>query len=275
MQDRGGKILYKRLKNIIFLFIMPFYMGCSHASENELQGYIEGEYTYISTGVAGTLFTLNVSRGQEVTQNQLLFTLDPQPDEAAMEAAKATVGQLEAHVAFSKIQWVRQQKLYLKNATDKASLDEAETTYTSNLKQLQNAQSTLIKEQWAFQQKTVYAPISGYVNDTFYRIGEKVAANQPVLTILSPQNIKVLFYIPEEKLSAIHLGQSITFTCDGCNTTTQAAITYISSEAEYTPPIIYSKDTRYKLVYLVRADLPKNSLLQFHPGQPVDILLHE
>jgi HlyD family secretion protein len=268
--------LHNLLKTILFVFITTLScLSCSHDSENKLQGYIEGEYTYISSGIGGTLFILNVSRGQTVNQNQLLFTLDPQPSEAIMNAAKATVEQLEAQVAFSKIQWSRQQKLYVKNATDKATLDEAETVYTSNVKQLQNAEATLIKEQWAFQQKTIYAPISGYVNDTFYRIGEKVAINQPVLSILSPNNIKVLFYIPERELSTIHIGQSITFTCDGCKSPTSAKITYISSEAEYTPPIIYSRDTRYKLVYLVRADLPKNNIFQFHPGQPVDILLHE
>lgn len=269
-------ILRNPLKTILFLFIISFFcISCSRQSDKSLQGYIEGEYTYVSTGVSGTLLKLSVSRGQTITQNQLLFTLDPQPDQAIMDAAKSTVGQLEAQVAFYKTQWTRQQQLYAKNATDKATLDEAETTYLSNVKQLQNAQSILIKEQWAFQQKTVYAPISGYINDTFYRLGEKVAANQPVLTILSPNNIKVLFYIPERELSLIRLGQSISFTCDGCQSKNTATITYISSEAEYTPPIIYSRDTRYKLVYLVRADLPKNNVMKFHPGQPVDIMLHE
>jgi HlyD family secretion protein len=265
-----------RIFNILFVLSILFLCtSCSRHTENKLQGYIEGEYTYISSGVSGTLLTLDIFRGQNVIKNQLLFTLDPQPDQAVMEAAKATVEQLQAQVAFANIQWIRQQKLYLKNATDKASLDEAETTYTSNVKQLQNAKSTLTKEQWAFQQKTIYAPINGYVNDTFYRIGEKVIANQPVLAILAPENIKVLFYIPERQLSAIHLGQRITFLCDGCKKITSAKITYISSEAEYTPPIIYSKDTRYKLVYLIRADMPTNIASQFHPGQPVDITLDE
>jgi HlyD family secretion protein len=268
-------ILRNTLKMLFILFIMSLLFSCSHHSGKTLQGYIEGEYTYIGSGVSGTLFTLDVSRGQQITKNQLLFTLDPEPDKAIMDAANATVGQLQAQVAFAKIQWERQQKLYIKNATDKASLDEAETTYTSNVKQLQNAESTLIKEQWAFQQKTIYAPKSGYVNDTFYRVGEKVTANQPVLAMIAPENIKVLFYLPEKQLSRVHLGESITFACDGCEKTTHAKITYISSEAEYTPPIIYSQDTRYKLVYLIRADMPKNIAVLFHPGQPVDVTLDE
>lgn len=266
---RGQSIL------CFLIFALFLSTSCSRDSSKKLQGYIEGQYTYISSGVSGTLFTLDVSRGQQITKNQLLFTLDPQPDEAVMEAAKATVGQLEAEVAFAKIQWVRQQKLYEKNATDKATLDQAETAYTSDVKHLQNAQSTLIKEQWAFQQKTVYAPVSGYVNDTYYRLGEKVIANQPVLALLAPENLKVLFYIPERQLSTIHLGQRITFTCDSCKNAAEAKISYISSEAEYTPPIIYSQNTRYKLVYLVRADLPKSIASQYHPGQPVDIMLNE
>jgi HlyD family secretion protein len=262
-------------KVLFILSIISFLcLSCSN-HEGELQGYIEGQYTYIGSGVAGTLFTLDVARGQTVSKDQLLFTLDPEPEKSIMEAANATVEELEAQVAFAKIQWGRQQKLYVANATDKASLDQAETTYTSTLKQLKNAQLIFLKEQWAFQQKTVYAPISGYVNDTFYRIGEDINPNQSVLAILAPENIKVLFYIPEKQLSTIRLGQTITFTCDGCKKATAAKITYISSEAEYTPPIIYSHDTRYKLVYLVRADMPKEIAVQFHPGQPVDIMLNE
>jgi HlyD family secretion protein len=268
-------IFCDKLKTAFFLFTTILLCVSCRDSDKQFQGYIEGQYTYIGSGVAGTLFKLNVTRGQQVTKNQLLFNLDPQPDQAIMDAAKATVEQLEAEVALAKIQLVRQQKLYEKNATDKATLDQAETTYTTNLKQLQNGRSTLIKEEWAFQQKTIYAPVSGYVNDTYYRIGEKVAANQPVLSILAPENIKVLFYIPERRLSSIHLGQTITFTCDGCKKETSAKITYISSETEYTPPIIYSKDTRYKLVYLVRADMSKEIAPHFHPGQPVDVMLHE
>ncbi len=249
--------------------------ACSQ-DNNALSGYIEGEYTYISSGVSGTLLTLNVKRGQTVKKDDLLFTLDPQPDEAAMESAKAKVGQMQAEVDFAKIQLARQKTLYAHNDTPKSVMDQAQTDYDSYIKQLQTMEQNVIQMQWAYEQKTVAAPISGYVNDTFFRVGEKVPANQPVLALLAPENIKVLFYIPEGQLSTIHLGQTIYFSCDGCNKQKIAAkISYISSEAEYTPPIIYSQGTRYKLVYLVRADIPADMITQFHPGQPVDIILHD
>lgn len=74
-------------------------------------------------------------------------------------------------------------------------------------------------------------------------------------------------------LSTLKLNQKITFGCDSCKHRTEAFISYISPEAEYTPPVIYSKDSREKLVYLIRADMPEEIAKQFHPGQPIDVYL--
>lgn len=263
------------LLKITFYFIFLFCISCSLQDDKKLYGYIEGEYTYVASGIAGTLFQLNVKRGQEVKKDQLLFTLDPQPDQAAMEAAKANVEQLQSEVALAKMVLKRYQDLFLHHATDENTRDEKSTDYDTKSKQLQSAEKALIESNWAFQQKTVYAPVSGRVFDTFYRLGEKVAANQPVLALLAPENVKVLFYLPEKKLSSIHLGQTIHFGCDGCTQLTKATISYISPEAEYTPPVIYDENSRSALVYLIRADLSPTDAERFHPGQPVDIDLNE
>lgn len=262
-------------KKIILSVFSLLSLSCTQDNAKPLSGYIEGQYTYIASGIAGTLFSLNVTRGQTIAKDTLLFTLDPEPDKSAMEASYAQAEELVFQVALSKIQLSRYKDLYANHATDKNTLDEKQTDFDSKTKQLLSAKKTFAESQWAFQQKIIHAPVSGYVNDTFYRLGEKVAANQPVLAMLTPDNIKVLFYIPEEKLSTIRLGQVITFNCDGCDSKTKATIEYISSEAEYTPPIIYSQDTRYKLVYLVRANMPSDTAKRFHPGQPLDIFLHE
>lgn len=250
-------------------------MSCNQKPDNIFPGYIEGEYNYIGSNIAGTLFHLNVQRGQTVKQNDLLFVLDPEPDRALMDSAKANIEDLQSQVAFAKVQLKRYTDLYASHATDKSTLDQKQTDYDTKTKQLNEAQDSFISAEWSYHQKTVYAPVSGYVFDTYFRVGEKVAANQPVLSLLAPKNIKVLFYIPEQQLSTIHLNQVITFRCDGCKSKTKATISYISPEAEYTPPIIYSQDTRYKLVYLVRAELPDNMAFKFHPGQPLDIYLNE
>ncbi len=262
-------------KTFLSLLIFLCCIGCEKKPDNVLPGYIEGEYNYIASGIAGTLFQLNVHRGQTVQQNDLLFSLDPEPDKSNMDAAKDNVDDLSAQVDLAQIQLKRFTDLYANHATDKSTLDQKSTDYQIKLQQLSAAENTLRASEWSYHQKTVYAPVSGYVFDTYYRIGEKVAANQPVLSLLTAKNIKVQFFIPEKQLSTIHLNQVITIRCDGCKSTVKATITYISPEAEYTPPIIYSQDTRYKLVYKVKAVLPTDIAMHFHPGQPLDVYLNE
>lgn len=247
--------------------------GCSD-SNHYLPGYIEGEYTYISSGVDGTLYQLYVVRGQPVKKGDLLYELDPQPETAAVNVSKANIADLQAQVNLASLTLQREQSLYAKKAAAKADLDSAQTDFDSKSKQLAADISQLVQTEWSLQQKTMYAPVSGQVFDTFYRVGEKVQANHPVLAILAPENIKVLFYIPETSLSQIKLGETISFSCDGCSGNTNATIEYISPEAEYTPPVVYSRDTRYKLVYLIRASMPENIAKNFHPGQPIDVYLN-
>lgn len=268
-------MIIKKLTKFALLLSFLACFGCHSHQNKPLSGYIEGQYTYIASGVSGTLFNLYVSRGQTVKQGDRLYQLDPQPDLAFMQAAEANVAQLVPELAFNKIQLHRQSELLLHNAASQQDVDQAQTNYDSKSKQLESAKRALTQAEWSLQQKAMHAPVSGFVFDTFYRVGEKVAANQPVLALLTLDNIRVLFYIPEKKLSSIRIGQTIHFNCDGCQKTYSAKINYISSEAEYTPPIIYSADTRYNLVYLVRADLPPEIAKLFHPGQPLDITLDE
>ena len=88
---------------------------------------------------------------------------------------------------------------------------------------------------------------------------------------MTPDNIRLIFYIPEEHFSQIKLGHEVTFECDGCQTAQKARITYISPQAEYTPPVIYSRESRAKLVYRIEANLPVKSAMNYHPGQPVQV----
>lgn len=263
----------KRIKSIATCILLAFLCeGCSQR-ENVLPGYIEGEYTYISGAAGGTLLDLYVIRGQPVHENDLLYRLDPEPEKSNVKKLKADIMDLQAEVKFRKLHLERQQALYAKKFASREVLDLAETDLTSKIAALAAGYAQLASGEWTLQQKTLYAPVSGEVFDTFYRVGERVQENHPVLAILSSKNIKVLFYIPEKQLSEIKFGQTIQFTCDSCKKNISAKISYISPEAEYTPPVIYSKDTRDKLVYLVRADMPDAIAKQFHPGQPVTVRL--
>lgn len=111
------------------------------------------------------------------------------------------------------------------------------------------------------------APAAGRIEDVFYQPGEWVPANQPVLALLPDDRIRLRFFVPEQALSAYGPGKTVRFTCDGCAPNLTARITYISARPEFTPPVIYSREARDRLVYLVEA----RPGVRLNPGQPVDV----
>ncbi|MCL2309788.1 MAG: HlyD family efflux transporter periplasmic adaptor subunit [Proteobacteria bacterium] len=134
-------------------------------------------------------------------------------------------------------------------------------------------QAALEQADWALRQKTVTVSKSGEVADTLYREGEWVAAGAPVVKLLPPQNIKVRFFVPEKKIGALKKGQSVRLACDGCVAPMAATITYISDKVEYTPPVIFSNESKAKLVFMVEAYPEANDARSLHPGQPVSVSL--
>ena len=138
---------------------------------------------------------------------------------------------------------------------------------------LNGARSRLQQARWQLEQKTQAAPAAGFVFDTFFRQGEFVPAAYPVVSLLPPGNIKIRFFVPEEALGNLALGQKVSVSLDGRAETLQAEISYISPRAEYTPPIIYSRETRAKLVFMIEAVPDAGSAASLHPGQPLDVRL--
>jgi HlyD family secretion protein len=101
--------------------------------------------------------------------------------------------------------------------------------------------------------------------------GETLAAGTPVVSILPPENIFIRFFVPEAALASLHRGDAVAFGCDGCPAALEGTISFISPQAEYTPPIIYSEETRAKLVYLIEARPPPDQAARFNPGQPMEV----
>lgn len=217
------------------------------------------------------------------------------PSELA--AIVAQQRQVKAQIIYAKKTVERYQQLSKAGFLDKEASDQAVANY-HNLKQklveyienlktaklkaridlihaaeanVKAAEANLKKYQWQLQQKTIFAPITGEIFDRYYRTGEVVPADHAVLSMLAPENVKVIFYIPEPQLSLISLGQKIKVTCDSCQQPTIATVSFISPKAEYTPPVIYSRERREKLTYRIEARLTPADAMKLHPGQPVMI----
>jgi HlyD family secretion protein len=131
--------------------------------------------------------------------------------------------------------------------------------------------ATLEQADWRLKQKTVAAPVTGLVSDTLFVRGEWVPAGAPVVSLLPPANIKIRFFVPETVLGGFAVGQSVNVTCDGCGAPVPARITFIAPQAEYTPPVIYSREARSKLVFMLEARPAPDIAARMHPGQPVDV----
>jgi HlyD family secretion protein len=137
--------------------------------------------------------------------------------------------------------------------------------------QVAAAQAVVAQAQWKLDQKRVAAPADGLVYDTLYRVGEWVQAGSAVVQMLPPQNVKVRFFVPESVVGSLAVGRAVSIHCDGCAADVPAQITYVSNQAEYTPPVIYSNESRSKLVFMIEAHPQVSDAAKLHPGQPVAV----
>lgn len=199
------------------------------------------------------------------------------PEEiAVLEAQKARA---EAALEKSRPELARAKGLVAKGAAPQSRLDEAAATFASDQAALaaaqyqidvgrlkartedidaaravvEQAQSRVAAARVSLDRRAIVAPADGVVQEIFYRNGEVVAAGRSVLSLLPPGNVKLRFFVPETELASVSPGQKVEASCDGCAEPIQANVSFISREAEYTPPVIFSREERTKLVFRVEA----------------------
>jgi HlyD family secretion protein len=214
-----------------------------------------------------------------------------------IEALRAQVNQARAARDLAALQLEQAEKLFKGSFIAQTRLDEARATHMREIARVREAEAqlstalqplgrdaerdaaesevdaakaALAQAAWRLEQKSVAAPVAGLVHDTFFVEGEWVPAGRPVAALLPPGNVRARFYVPETSLSAVSVGKDIEIRCDGCPAPVVAKISYVSNQAEYTPPVLFSKESRAKLMFLVEARLQGASL---RPGQPVDVRL--
>lgn len=133
------------------------------------------------------------------------------------------------------------------------------------------AAQALRAQAWRVQQMRQDAPTAARVADTYFRVGEWVTAGMPVVSLLPEGATKARFFVPEADIGSIAPGQAVTLACDGCGAPIAARITRIATQAEYTPPVIYSNAQRAKLVFMVEARPDAAEGRRLKPGQPLDV----
>jgi HlyD family secretion protein len=249
--------------------------GCSRGPANVFQGYIEGEYVYVAAPLGGALTNLAVARGDEVKAGQLLFELERGSEAAAVQAAEKNLAEAGAGLALAESVYAR--RLQLRDGglevVSAEELDQARAQRDAYRSRVDAQTAALDEARWAFNQKHQFAPTNALVHDTLYRQGEWVAAGKPVVVLLPPANLKARFFVPQAALPKIKPGLAVSVAFDGGLQAYPATVNYVSTQAEFTPPVIYSRDNRAKLVFMIEAVFAPADATALRPGQPVDVKL--
>jgi HlyD family secretion protein len=225
--------------------------------DNGFQGWIEANFIFVAPDEVGRLQTLSVREGDAVKTGEALFTVDD-------DLQQAELAQIKAMVVNAQQTFDRASTLLKRAAGTQKDVDAAEATLREVQARFNSAQTRLAR-------RKVFSPVTGAVQQIYYRPGEMVPAGRPVLSVLPPGNIKVRFYVPEATLPNVAYGDEVRITCDGCPAGLTARVSFIAKQSEFTPPVIYSLEERAKLVFLIEAlpDKPDS----FRVGQPVDVKL--
>jgi HlyD family secretion protein len=215
---------------------------------------------------------------------------------AAMESQ---LQQARAALVLSEKEFKRQQELYKSGAAPiqdvdrfRSMLDQDRQRVAQLTADLETAQlgsradqiaaaeanvsaleAALARVEWDLSQKQQITTQDALVFDTLFRIGEWVPAGRPVVSLLPPANVKVRAFVPEERIGSVQLSDTVRLTIDGVPNPVIGKVSFISPQAEFTPPVIYSQDTRSKLVFMIEAIFDPAAAAKLHPGQPVDIEL--
>ncbi len=297
--------------------------GCARTAQKGWQGYLEGDFVYVSSPLAGRLERLAVAKGSRASAGATLFELEHAAEAAALRQAEqellaakaqledlkkgsrpeeiaalvARLGSAKAEAELSRLDLERQEALFKSGAISQSDYDHARLTHAANLHAV--AQNTAQLEtsrlggrtdavaaaaaaaraagdaeahaRWSVDQKAQPAPCDALVYDTLYREGEFVPAGSPVVCLLPPANLKVRFFVAEPDYGSLKAGDTVTVSIDGLPSPLGATVSYMSPQPEYTPPVLYNRDNRAKLVYMVEAVFARGAAADLHPGQPVDV----
>jgi HlyD family secretion protein len=218
--------------------------------------------------------------------------------EPEVQALRAQAASARAASELTRLQLQQAERLHASGFVSQARLDEARANHTSNRARVAEAEAQIVnasiavgragevaaaqaeiraadaeveQREWQLSQMSRSAPVGALVYETYFNTAEWVPAGTPVVSLLPPAHLKLRFFVPEAQVGSITPGTRVRAQCSGCAQPIEAAVTYVSPRPEYTPPIIYSRETKAKLVFLVEARPDPALAAALNPGQPIEV----
>jgi HlyD family secretion protein len=239
----------------VALALTVLVAGCGSKSSPGYQGWVEADMIFVSPDESGRVTKLNVREGDAVQVGALLYSVDDDLQQADLNQNKATL-------ANAQQSYDRAASLRKTGAGTQATLDSAVSA-------LRVAEARVNTSETRLARRRGFAPVAGIIQQIYFREGEMAQAQRPVLSIMPPGNMKIRFFVSEPDLPRLKIGQDVRITCDNCASDLAAKIYFIATQAEYTPPVIYSLEERNKLVFLIQARPNRPDNLRV--GQPVTV----
>jgi HlyD family secretion protein len=243
------------LEILAALALAAMLAGCNEKRDPGYQGWVEADMIFVSPDESGRVIKLGVREGDEVKAGAQLYSVDDDLQQADLNQNNATLA--NAQQTFD-----RASSLSRTGSGTQANLDSA-------ISALRVAEARVNTSQTRLARRSGFAPVSGTIQQIYFREGEMVPAQRPVLSIMPPGNMKLRFFVPEGDLPKLAVGDEVRVACDNCAADLTAKIYFIATSAEYTPPVIYSLDERNKLVYLIQARPSRPDALRV--GQPISV----
>jgi HlyD family secretion protein len=235
-------------------------------------------------------FRARLSQAQAQYRNLLSGAREPE-----LKRLQARQAEAEARLSFSKLEYARIVPLVEKGLEQQAKADQAETNLDIaraaasaarediEVAQLAGrpderaaaeaavnvAQASLDNALYELEERSIEARLEGRIAEVFYRTGEFVKQGDNVVALMRNDGLKVRFNVPQSDLPTLQIGSPVSVRADGAAQPIQGKVSYIADDAEFVPPVLYTRQTRQKLVFLVEARIPVGDGL--HPGLPVEV----
>jgi HlyD family secretion protein len=285
------------MKRIVYILLAMLAVSCSKEAEFDAQGTFEATEVTISAEATGRILTFAVEEGTIMEKGQPIAEIDSvqlclqrKQLEAQLSAllnsrpdVQKQVASIKEQIASLKIEQVRFENLLRDGAATKKQKDDIdsqirilETKLSATLSTLDvntasiNSNAEAVRVQIAalddrIAKCHVTSPISGTVLVKYAQESEFTTTGKPLVKLADLNNVYLRAYFTSDQLSNIKLGDEVTVTADFGGEERYdyvGRVMYISSESEFTPKTIQTKDSRANLVYAVKIAVKNDGRLK-------------
>ncbi len=256
---------------IILAVVLYRYRNSQEEGGLLLSGNVEVTEVNAGFKVPGRVRALFTDEGRTVKTGEKIAELDSAEFESLVNQSRASVRNAEAQLEKARSDFERYTKLYHDSVVSPQQMESAKTAYEEATSQLQMYHAALRTANVRLSDSMIYAPLDGVVLRKNVEQGETVSAGTPIFTIGDLANPWIKVYVKEDKLGFVKLGQKAEVSVDSFpGKRYEGEVTYISSEAEFTPKNVQTQEERVKLVFGVKVSV-KNQNNELKPGMPADV----